>query len=282
MVSSSRVRRTPAWPAAPVAARGQGGDGGGAGGQVGVDVRAAGFGEGGGVGDRIEDAGQVRAAAGGQGGDVDAVLGAPAGASAAEAQAEQEAGDLAVILQAALVVVAVGRALVVQGLGAQRRDRVAAQVPGHGEHVVADGRAGRTQAAGETVAEAVLLHPGGAVVQVVAVQQDGPGGDLDAERGGRPAGLGEDVPAGRGRADRGAQRARVGGKVHGVERTRSQRGDPVSGVVRVDVARGVVAGRDGDAGHARAVADGADDAVGALAEQVSGQAVDRAVHGVPP
>src|SRR6185312_7214613 len=261
---------------------GQGGDGGGPGGQVGVDVGAAGRGEGGGVGGRIEHAAQVVPAAGGQGGDVDVVAGGLAGAPSAEAQAEQEPGDLAEVLQAALVVVAVGRALVVQGLGAQHRDRVAAQVPGHGEHVVADGRAGRAQAAGETVTEVVLLYPGGAVVQVIAVQQDGPGRDLDAERGGRPAGLGEDVPASRGRADRGAQRAGADGRVHGVERTRSQRGDPVGGVVRVDVARGVVAGRDGDAGHARAVADGADDAVGPLAEQVSGQAVDRTVHGAPP
>ena len=117
---------------------------------------------------------------------------------------------------------------------------------------------------------------------IIAVQQDGPGRDLDAQWGGCLAGLGEDVPAGRGRADRGAQQARVGGGVHGVERTGSQRGDPVGGVVRVDVARGVVAGRDGDAGDARAVAHGADNAVGALAEQVSGQAVDRTVHGEPP
>jgi hypothetical protein len=173
---------------------------------------------------------------------------------------------------------AVGGALVVQGLGAQRGDRVAAELPDHRERVVADGRAGRAEAAGETVAEAVLLHPRGAVVQVVPVQEDRPGGDLDAERGGCLAGFGEDVAAGRGRADRGAQGARVRGRIHGVERAGGQRGDPVGGVVREDVARGVVAGRDGDAGHARTVADGADDAFGTLAEQVSGQAVDGAVH----
>jgi hypothetical protein len=81
-------------------------------------------------------------------------------------------------LSSVFVMVAVGRALVVQGLGAQRGDRVAAEVPGHRDDVVADRRAGRAEAARETVAEAVLLHPGGAVVQVVAVQEDGPGGDL--------------------------------------------------------------------------------------------------------
>jgi hypothetical protein len=52
--------------------------------------------------------------------------------------------------------------------------------------------------------------------------------------------------------------------------------------VREDVARSVVAGRDRDAGYARAVADGADDAFGTLAEQVSGEAVDRAIHWASP
>jgi hypothetical protein len=207
---------------------------------------------------------------------------APWSAQERQKQAEQEAGDLAVILQAALVVVAVGAALAVQGLGAQRGDRVAAQFPGHRQDVVADGQAGGAEAAGEAVAEAVLLHPGGAVVQIVAVQEDRPGGDPDAERGGRLASFGEDVAAGRGRAHGRAQRTQVRGRIHGVERAGGQGGDPVGGVVRVDVTRGVVAGGDGDAGDARAVADGADDAVGALAEQVSGEAVDRAVHGAPP
>jgi hypothetical protein len=107
------------------------GDDTSAGGLVGEDVRAAGLGEGVRAGrDRgdgsVEGAGQVRAAAGGQGGDVGAVGRTGSSAGGAEAQAEQPAGQLAVVLQAALVVVAVDGALVVEGLGAQRGDRVPA------------------------------------------------------------------------------------------------------------------------------------------------------------